>query len=46
MGVLDISGTKKYKIRQNIYNRRSSGGGGGGGAAAVCYCVIMVYSLK
>ena len=44
MGVLDISGTKKYKIRQNIYNRRSSGGGGG--AAAVCYCVIMVYSLK
>ena len=43
MGVLDISGTKKYKIRQNIYNRRSSGGGG---AAAVCYCVIMVYSLK
>ena len=45
MGVLDISGTKKYKIRQNIYNRRSIGGGGGG-AAAVCYCVIMVYSLK
>ena len=45
MGVLDISGTKEYKIRQNIYNRRSSGGGGGG-AAAVCYCVIMVYSPK
>ena len=45
MGVLDISGTKKYKIRQNIYNPCSSGGGGGG-AAAVCYCVIMVYSLK